>query len=31
MFDDIRSLIDGFGWLSAQHEQMIFVGNARKA
>jgi hypothetical protein len=29
-FDDIRSIIEGFDWLSAQQKHMIFEGNARK-
>lgn len=28
-FDDVRSMIEGFDWLSVQEKQMIFEGNAR--
>lgn len=29
-FDDIRSIIEGFDWLSADEKHMIFEGNAKK-
>jgi predicted TIM-barrel fold metal-dependent hydrolase len=29
-FDDVRSVIDGFDWLSAEDKHKIFEGNARK-
>ena len=29
-FDDIKPIIESFGWLTAEQKKMIFEGNARK-